>query len=105
MAALVIAGGAVVKGAASRGRDRPASTVANYLAEWVRLTPRHWKPKTLAGDRHEIDHYTVLRIAHVRLQAVRPAVISKLYRDLTDHGDARRGRSRARPAPGNWPAN
>jgi integrase len=41
------------------------------------------KPKTLAGYRHDIDHYIVPRM---RLQALRPAVISKLYRDLAEHG-------------------
>jgi hypothetical protein len=43
------------------------------------------KPKTFAGYRHDIDHYIVLRIGRMRLQALRPAVISKLYRDLADH--------------------
>jgi hypothetical protein len=44
------------------------------------------KPKTLAGYRHDIDHYIVPRIGRMRLQALRPAVISKLYRDLAEHG-------------------
>ena len=44
------------------------------------------KPKTLAGYRHDIDHYIVPRIGHMRLQALRPAAISKLYRDLAEHG-------------------
>jgi integrase len=44
------------------------------------------KPKTLAGYRHDIEHYIVPRIGRVRLQALRPAVISKLYRDLAEHG-------------------
>ena len=44
------------------------------------------KPKTLAGYRHDIDHYIVPRIGRMRLQALRPAMISKLYRDLADHG-------------------
>jgi integrase len=44
------------------------------------------KPKTLAGYRHDIEHYIVPRIGRMRLQALRPAVIPKLYRDLTEHG-------------------
>lgn len=44
------------------------------------------KPKTLAGYRHDIDHYIVPRIGRMRLQALRPAVLSKLYRDLAEHG-------------------
>jgi integrase len=35
---------------------------------------------------HGIDHYIVPRIGRMRLQALRPVVISKLYRDLTEHG-------------------
>jgi integrase len=44
------------------------------------------KPKTLAGYRHDIDHYIVPRIGWIRLQALRPAVISKLYRELAEDG-------------------
>jgi integrase len=44
------------------------------------------KPKTLAGYRHDIDHYIVPRIGRMRLQALRPAVVSKLYRELAEHG-------------------
>lgn len=50
------------------------------------------KPKTLAGYRHDIDHYIVPRIGQMRLQALRPAVISKLYRELSEHG-GRNGRA------------
>lgn len=66
--------------------SRSASTVADYLAEWVETHASTVKPKTLAGYRHDIDHYIVPRIGRMRLQALRPAVISKLYRDLAEHG-------------------
>jgi integrase len=66
--------------------NRSTSTVAAYLAEWVEAHASTVKPKTLAGYRHDIDHYIVPRIGRMRLQALRPAVISKLYRDLTEHG-------------------
>jgi integrase len=62
------------------------STVADYLAEWVEAHAATVKPKTLAGYRHDIDHYIVPCIGRMRLQALRPAVISKLYRDLAEHG-------------------
>src|SRR5262252_8552088 len=62
------------------------STVAGYLAEWVEAHASTVKPKTFAGYRHDIDHYIVPRIGRMRLQALRPAVISKLYRDLAEHG-------------------
>jgi integrase len=66
--------------------SRSVSTVADYLAEWVEAHASTVKPKTLAGYRHDIDHYIVPRIGRMRLQALRPAVISKLYRDLAEHG-------------------
>jgi integrase len=66
--------------------NRSASTVADYLAEWLETHAAAVKPKTFAGYRHDIDHYIVPHIGRMRLQALRPAVISKLYRDLADHG-------------------
>jgi integrase len=66
--------------------NRSTSTVAGYLAEWVEAHASTVKPKTFAGYRHDIDHYIVPRIGRMRLQALRPAVISKLYRDLAEHG-------------------
>jgi integrase len=66
--------------------NRSISTVADYLAEWVETHASTVKPKTFAGYRHDIDHYIVPRIGRMRLQALRPAVISKLYRDLAEHG-------------------
>ena len=44
------------------------------------------KPKTFAGYRYDIEHYIVPRIRRIRLQSLRPAVISKFYRDLSEHG-------------------
>ena len=66
--------------------NRSTLTVADFLAEWVDAHAPAVKPKTLAGYRHDIDHYIVPRIGRMRLQALRPAVISKLYRDLAEHG-------------------
>jgi hypothetical protein len=66
--------------------NRSTFTVADYLAEWVEAHASTVKPKTLAGYRHDIDHYIVPRIGRMRLQALRPAVISRLYRDLAEHG-------------------
>ena len=66
--------------------NRSTSTVAGYLAEWVEAHAATVKPKTFAGYRYDIDHYIVPRIGRMRLQALRPAVISKLYRELAEHG-------------------
>lgn len=66
--------------------NRSVSTVAGYPAEWLETHASTVKPKTLAGYRHDIDHYIVPRIGPMRLQAQRPAVLSRLYRDLAEHG-------------------
>jgi integrase len=66
--------------------NRSTSTVADYLAQWLEAHAATVKPKTLAGYRHDIGHYVVPRIGRMRLQALRPAVISRLYRDLADSG-------------------
>jgi integrase len=66
--------------------NRSTSTVADYLTEWLEVHAATVKPKTLDGYRHDIEHYIVPRIGRMRLQALRPAVISKLYRDLAEHG-------------------
>ena len=52
------------------------------MTEWVDAHASTVKPKTFAGCRHDI----VPRIGRMRLQALRPTVISKLYRDLAEHG-------------------
>jgi integrase len=66
--------------------NRSVSTVAEYLAEWVEAHASTVKPKTLAGYRHDIDHYIVPRLGRTRLQALRPAVLSRFYRDLAERG-------------------
>jgi integrase len=66
--------------------NRSVSTVADYLAEWVEAHAATVKPKTIAGYRHDIDHYIVPRLGRLRLQALRPAVLSRFYRDLAERG-------------------
>ena len=74
--------------AARRGEyvNRSTLTVADYLAEWLVAHATTVKPKTFAGYRYDIEHYIVPRIGRIRLQSLRPAVISKFYRDLSEHG-------------------
>jgi integrase len=64
----------------------PAAIGAGRLTEWRATHASSMKPKTLMGYRHDIEHYVVPRIGRMRLQALRPAVISQLYRDLAEHG-------------------
>jgi integrase len=69
--------------------DRSRITVADYLAEWVEAHAMEVKPRTLLDYRSCIRLYVNPRIGHVRLQAVRPSTITKLYRDLLTDGGQR----------------
>lgn len=84
----------IARVAARRGEyvDRSAITVSTYLREWLATQAVAVKPKTLAGYRHDIEHYVLPRIGGRRVQSLRPASVSKLYRDLVDHG-GRNGRA------------
>lgn len=79
--------------AARRGEcvDKSSTTVADYLREWLQTYQVAVKPTTYEGYRHNVEHYVIPRIGSLRLQAVRPATVSKLYRDLLDHGGRRNG--------------
>lgn len=74
--------------AARRGEyvDRTNVTVADYLHEWLQSHACSVKPKTLAGYRYDIEHYIVPRIGGQRLQSLRPAIVSKMYRDIAVNG-------------------
>ncbi|WP_020580009.1 tyrosine-type recombinase/integrase [Actinopolymorpha alba] len=66
--------------------DRNRLTVSEYLDAWIEAHAVEIKPKTLAGYRDNIRVYVKPRIGGMRLQAVRPATLSKLYRDLLESG-------------------
>jgi integrase len=70
-------------------------TVSSYLDQWIEAHAVEVKPKTLQDYRHLIDRHVKPRIGALRLQAVRPAQITKLYRDLLTAG----GRSGAGLSP------
>jgi integrase len=76
--------------AARRGTyvDRSALTVAEYLAEWLDSHEASVKRGTIAGYRADVERYISPRIGGLRLQSLRPAIISKFYRDLATHGGA-----------------
>jgi integrase len=61
-------------------------TVGEYLDEWIEAHAVEIKPKTLADYRHLIERHVKPHIGGLRLQAVRPARITKLYRDLVTSG-------------------
>lgn len=66
--------------------DRNTITVREYLDEWIEAHAVEIKPKTLADYRHILDRYIKPHIGGLRLQAVRPSTITKLYRGLMDGG-------------------
>jgi len=66
--------------------NRDTVTVRDYLLEWLETHMGSVKPKTLAGYRYDIERYVIPRIGGQRLQGLRPAVVSKLYRDLASGG-------------------
>lgn len=71
--------------------DRSRVTVAEYLADWLDSHAVEVKPRTMASYRYLVDHYVVPRIGGTPIQAVRPATISAMYRQLLESG-GRHGR-------------
>jgi integrase len=74
--------------AARRGEyvDRSAITVKEYLGDWLEAHALETKPRTLAGYRWLLGQYVEPRIGKLRLQAVRPTTLTKLYQDLLKSG-------------------
>jgi integrase len=66
--------------------ERNLITVGAYLDQWLTAHALEIKPKTLQDYRHLINRHVKPRIGGMRLQAVRPAQISKLYRELVSTG-------------------
>jgi len=66
--------------------DRSTVTVEDYLSQWLAAHALEVKPRTRAGYAHLIETYVVPRIGAMRLQAVRSADLSRLYRDLLEGG-------------------
>src|SRR5690349_19822349 len=58
--------------------DRSRMTVGSYLDEWLAAHAVEIKPKTLQDYRHLIERHVKPQIGDLRLQAIRPARITKL---------------------------
>jgi integrase len=84
--------------AARRGDyvDRSGVTVRGYLAEWLEAHAVEVKPKTLAGYRHDVERYVVPRLGGIPLQSLRPATLSRFYRELLADGGRNGGPLSAR---------
>ena len=74
--------------AARRGEyvDQSRIAVKTYLEEWLAGHAATVKPKTWIGYRNDLRTYVIPRIGSMRLQALRPATISKLYAELAKSG-------------------
>ncbi|WP_246178632.1 tyrosine-type recombinase/integrase [Actinomadura decatromicini] len=66
--------------------DRNTITVGEYLDQWIESHAVEIRPRTLASYRTMIRLYIKPHIGGLRLQGVRPARITKLYRDLLTGG-------------------
>jgi integrase len=66
--------------------DRNSITVAEYLDQWLDTHAMEIKPGTLQDYRIGIRLYVNPHIGKMKLQAVRPSTITKLYRDLLAKG-------------------
>ncbi|WP_246644212.1 N-terminal phage integrase SAM-like domain-containing protein [Nonomuraea ceibae] len=66
--------------------DRDEITVAEFLDMWIEDHAMEIKPGTLEDYKAGIRLYIKPYIGKMRLQAVRPATITKLYRDLSTKG-------------------
>jgi integrase len=82
--------------------DRNSITVTAYLGGWIESHAMEIKPRTLHDYRACIRLYVTPRIGRMPIQAVRPATITKLYRDLLTGGG--RGRQAARSRDRDPPA-
>jgi integrase len=74
--------------AARRGEyvNRNGVTVGEYLREWLDSHALEVKPKTRAGYEFNIEKYVIPHLGRTRLQTVRPATLSGLYRTLLQEG-------------------
>jgi Phage integrase, N-terminal SAM-like domain/Arm DNA-binding domain len=74
--------------AARRGEyvNRSTLTVREYLNEWIDAHAASVKPGTARGYRDDIEFYIAPRLGGLRLQSLRPAIVSKLYRELAEAG-------------------
>lgn len=66
--------------------DRTPVTVTDYLRQWLDTHAVELKPNTLQGYRDNVETYVFPRIGRTRLQALKPATLSALYRDLLAAG-------------------
>lgn len=74
--------------AASRGEyiEKSRITVEQYLTGWLDGHSMEIKPSTLAGYREWLERHVFPRIGSMRLQAVRSATLTAMYKELSTTG-------------------
>lgn len=74
--------------AARRGEyvDQSRTSLEAYLEEWLAGHAASVKPKTWVGYRDDLRRYVMPHIGRMRLQAVKPATLSRLYVALLKSG-------------------
>lgn len=72
-----------------RSRITVSAVDSAYLDEWLDAHAMEIKPKTHQDYRHLINRHVTPHIGEVPLQAVRPARLTRLYRDLATTGGRR----------------
>lgn len=70
-------------------------TVKQYLVEWLDAHQLEVKPSTHAGYTYLVEAYLIPRIGSRRLQALKPATLTRLYRELLE-GGGRKGKPLSR---------
>jgi integrase len=66
--------------------DRSNLTVEQYLTEWLAAHALEVKPKTHEGYRYLVTKYVMPHIGRQRIQSLRPATVSAMYRKLLAEG-------------------
>jgi hypothetical protein len=61
-------------------------TVASYLEEWLATVTPSLRPTTVQGYEHSVRSWIVPYIGGVRLQAVTPQVLQRMYGELSVSG-------------------
>lgn len=61
-------------------------TVASYLEEWLATVAPSLRPTTVQGYEHAVRHWIIPRIGALRLQAVTPQVLQRMYGELSVSG-------------------
>lgn len=66
--------------------DKNTVTVTTYLHSWLDAHAIQIKPSTLHSYKQKVETYIIPAIGKMKLQDVRPMTLTRMYKDLLDHG-------------------